>query len=187
MFTTRVISKKAWLQLKEDYLNRQKQDIIELKHKLADLSKQLDNLKTEKEKKSKPEPKLVDRGCIVKVTMDATNDEHFKLLKMTRQQFKEAILKDFLDHVAYVDVEKTLNRVLIRCRTPESAKNLLAHDSILVGFSKSLLEGQQEDEYFEKIDANRTKKHDKKEKKMTKGKQLGNKEEPMKKVRKNFN
>lgn len=166
-----MISKKAWLQLKEDFLNRQKQEIAELKHKFAELGKQLDDLKSQKEKKSKPESKCIERGSIVKIALDANNDEHFKLLKMTRQQFKDAMLKDYVEHVAYVDVEKTLNRVLVRCKSPEAAKSLLNHENILTGFTKSLLEGDDEDMYFGKIDASRTKKCDKKEKKLTKNTQ----------------
>lgn len=180
----RVISKKAWLQLKEDYLNRQKQEINELKHKHAELEKRLETLKAEKEKiNSRPAPKcVVERGCIVKIALDANNDEHFKLLKMTRQQFKETMLKEYLEHVAYVDVEKSLNRVLVRCKTAEAAKSLVEHAELLVGFSKSLLEGEQEDEYFGKIDSSRNKKAEKKEKKANIKTENSTKQSTIKKV-----
>lgn len=100
--------------------------------------------------------------------LDANNDEHFKLLKMTRQQFKDAMLKDYMNMIAYVDVEKNSSRVLIRCKCAESARKMLDDEKFLASFEKSLLEGEQEDDYFEKIDASRSKKQGKKEKKATK-------------------
>lgn len=165
-----MISKKAWSQLKDDYLNRQKQEIAELKAKYDEMSKQLEELRARKEKKSKPQPKDQERGCILRLNLDSNIDEHFKLLKMTRQQFKDAMLKDYLDLVAYVDVEKTCNRILIRFKTAQSAQKLISDPGFMSGFQKSLLEGEQEDEYFEKINASRSKKLEKKEKKATRDK-----------------
>jgi hypothetical protein len=164
-----VISKKAWLQLKEDYLNRQKQEIAELKTKFCDLSKTLESLKEEKVKKQKQPPKIkaeeLHRGCILKIILDSNNEEHFKLMKMTRQQFKESQIKDYLDAVAYVDLEKNSNKIFIRCKSSEHARQLLVDDKFLCGFEKSFLSDEQEDEYFEKINSNRNKKMEKKEKK----------------------
>jgi hypothetical protein len=168
-----VISKKAWLQLRDDFLNRQKQEINDLKTQLTELTEKADRLRAEKENREKKKVEEStpqhERGCIIKLVLDSNNDEHFKLLKMTRQQFKEAMLKDHLDSIAYVDVEKTSNRVLVRCKSAEMAQKLLADEKFLAGFQRTLLDGKQEEEYFDKIEASRNKKMEKKERKDNKG------------------
>jgi len=70
-----------------------------------------------------------------------------------------------LDGIAYVDVEKNYNKVLIRCKTSECATELIKKPGLLEKFDKSLLTGVEEIEYFEKIYSNREKKMNKKEKK----------------------
>lgn len=133
------------------------------------MTQKLGKLKHEKEKKNAAEKTTShERGCIIKLALNATNDEHFKLLKMTRQQFKDAMLKDCLDSIAYVDVEKNSNRVLIRCKSADRALELVRDEKFMCGFEKSRLDGKEEDEYLEKIEASRSKKMEKKVKKMSK-------------------
>ena len=116
------------------------------------------------------ETKIIDmtRGCIIKIPLDPSNKAEGDLLKMNRQEFKQNILKDFIDNVAYVDVEKNTCRILIRCKSPEAAFGLIQNAEFLPALKKSLLGGQEENIYFEKISSNRQKKMDKKETKAKK-------------------
>ena len=171
LFGDSVVSKKAWLKLRDDFLNKQKQEIVELKKKLAELTQKLEELRVSHLKAKNANVKTDDivRGCVIKLTIHATNEAEYALFKLTRQQFKEQKLAagDLLSHVAYVDIEKSLNRILIRCHTPEAAKTLLESAQFLPELSepKRLLVGKEEDEYFERIIANRSKKLEKKDRK----------------------
>lgn len=84
---------------------------------------------------------------------------------MGRKQFKEDHLKGFDEQIAYIDMEKNSNKILIRCDSSESAKLLLEDKLFLDGYSKCLLFGEEEDKYFDKIYSNRNKKQEKKDRK----------------------
>lgn len=165
-----MISKKQWLKLREDFLEKQKSNIAGLKTELKSLNDQLQLKINEKYKTKNSNVKTDDivKGCIIKLTISAsslTDNEMDAIFKLSKQQFKNKYLVDQIDHVAYVEVEKNHNKILIRCKTPESAKILMENKDILLSFNKCLLEGHEEVEYFEKIFSNRVKKLNKKDKK----------------------
>ena len=166
-FFFRVTSKKTWLKLRDDFFTKQKEEISRLKEELVELNKELEE-RQKAEKKAGTED--IGRGCIIKVTLDSSKSADAELLKLSRQDFREKMLKIFEEQVAYVDVEKLSSRVLIRCKSTEAAQALVQDAEFIAGSEKSLLSGREEDEYFEKIASNRKKKLDKKEKKEAKSK-----------------
>ena len=137
------------------------------------MNKELDDIKKEKlkPKDSKIKTEDIVRGCIIKIKLDLSSKLTTDVLKLTRQQFKDQKMKDFLDDVVYVDLQKNSDKILIRCKSPDSAKSLLANPDYLPEFKdKTLLTGDEEDEYFRKIFQDRNKKFEKKEKKEKKAK-----------------
>ena len=165
-----MISKKKWLKLREDFLEKQKADILELKTELKNLNDQLQSKINEKYKTKNSNVKTDDiiKGCIIKLSISATSltdTEYDSIFKLSKQQFKNKYLANQIEHVAYVEIEKNHNKILIRCKSPESAKSLLDNKDILLGFNRCLLDGHEEVEYFEKIYSNRVKKLNKIDKK----------------------
>lgn len=162
-----VISKKKWLQLKEEFLEKQKNEIASLKQHLLNLNDQLQDKLNSKYKAKHGDIKTDDivKGCVIKATLSPTDSEFDAVFKLTRSAFKNKYLTDDLDHVAYVDVEKNSSKVLIRCKSSQEARELMTKKGFLEKFSKSLLVGSEEIEYFDKIYSNREKKLNKKEKK----------------------
>ncbi len=154
-----------------------------MKNKLHSLTKKLDELREEKKKRDEEAAKSakftnangknqledITRGCIIRVEVQAKEEKSIEVFKMSRQQFKEKYLKDFLEKVAYVDLDKHTNRIFIRCSSAEAAQSMMANkDSFLCEYEKILLNSSEEDEYFEKIANMRTKKQEKKERKQNK-------------------
>lgn len=170
----RAVRKKEWLKLKEEFLNKQKEEVNELKSQLSSLTKELDELKeSERRKKwsmqaaksSSHQVDDIERGCIIKVQLDA--DANADMFKLTRQKFKDSHLAEISSQIAYVDLDKHTGRVYIRCNSSEIAKELLAtkSQSFLAQFVKSLLADKEEEFYLEKIAALRDRKQEKKERK----------------------
>ena len=142
--------------------------MTELKNEINALSKELEVIEKEKLKPKDSKIKTDDivRGCIIKIKLDLSSKLTTEVLKLTRQQFKDQKIKDFLDEVVYVDLQKNSDKILIRCKSPESVKTLLANSDFLADFTdKTLLAGDEEMEYFKKIFGDRNKKFEKKEKK----------------------
>ncbi len=105
------------------------------------------------------------KGCIMKLTFKSV-ENNFEVMKLTRQQFKNKyIAEEFFDRVVYVDIQKNSNMIFIRCKSNETALELIKENNFLSEFNKSLLNGSDEIDYFEKIFSNRQKKNEKKEKK----------------------
>ena len=105
------------------------------------------------------------KGCIMKLTFKSVENS-FEVMKLTRQQFKNKyIAEEFFDRVVYVDIQKNSNMIFIRCKSNETALELIKENNFLSEFNKSLLNGSDEIDYFEKIFSNRQKKNEKKEKK----------------------
>ncbi len=176
----RVISKKEWLRLKKDYLERQKSNLSELKAKLKSIkSAEEDNERPKAKKQKTEEPKfIVDdsfKNCIIKLTPKNTFDETtYELFKLSRQQFKNEKLKEFSEQIAYVDIDKNLNRIFVRCKDKVAAEDLKSKTEYLNDFNMDLLVGSEEYEYVSKIASNRDKKHEKKAKKENRGKEKVN-------------
>lgn len=137
-----------------------------MKNKLDSLNGQLNARLNEKYKAQNANLKTDDivKCCVIKLTLNPSDAEFDAVFKLSRQEFKNKFLKEESDHVAYVDVERNNSKILIRCKSPESAKALIKSPS-LSQFGKFMLDGCEELEYFEKIFFNRTKKLNKKEKK----------------------
>lgn len=88
---------------------------------------------------------------------------------MSRQQLKENVIKQqFLDSIAYVDIEKNSNLIHIRCKTAQTAQELVQNEQFLPDFDKRLLENDEESLYLAKIDSSRNKKQEKKDRKTNK-------------------
>lgn len=170
-------SKKKWLKLREKFLEKQKEEIEKLKMELSQLDKQLKEKLYHEQQDKHPNIKIDDitKGCVVKLTMGLTDpgNDLEEVLKLTRQQFKtKKIAEEFHPLIAYVDIQKNANRIYIRCNSSDQAQAILKADTFLPEFSKSLLGGVEESEYFEKIYSNRNKKLEKKVKKETISKQV---------------
>ncbi len=157
-------------------MNKQKEQINSLKNELDSLNNQLQQKLNEKFKSKNEKIKtddIVVKGCILKLTLnlnDATND--FEVFKLSKQQIKSKFLneeneeaKEISKKIAYFEVQKNYNRIMIRCISNEAAKSLLAEKNFFPKFNKVLLDGNEELEYLEKIFSNREKKQFKKEKK----------------------
>ena len=182
------MSKKDWLAAKEQYLNKQKQEVVELKAKLARLVGKLEELKADKEKKkreqesfSKPAAALsdLDRGCIIKVDVNVEDEKSYEsVFKLSRNQFKEKYMnKEWAEKVVYVDLDKHSNRVFVRFSSAQAAADALAVETeFLARYRKSLLDRGEEDDYFEKIASQRSKKLEKRERK-TKRQQIKQEDE----------
>jgi len=157
-----VISKKNWLKLRENFFNRQKNEIEQLKLELARLDQVLKQKISEKYKTAIKTDDII-RKCIIRLSLVSNDDKDFEIFKLSRQQFKNKYIpEDLFDHIAYVDIQKNSNRIYIRCKSNESALFLLSVENFLKQFKKNLLEGAEETEYFEKIYSNRNKKQEKK-------------------------
>jgi hypothetical protein len=104
----------------------------------------------------------IAKGSIIKLPIDINREDQYKSFKLTRQQFKDQNLAQYSDVVVYVDLQKHLNRICIRCNSNESAMSLIKDKNCLSNFKKYILEGEEEIDYMANIIANRSKKIDKK-------------------------
>jgi hypothetical protein len=103
---------------------------------------------------------------VIKLVLDLNNESEYSLLKLTRQQFKELKLKDYLELIEYVDIEKKSNKIFIRCKSADIVKTLMANATFLSEFkNKTILSGKEEEEYLERIFSGRNKYQTKREKK----------------------
>ena len=114
------------------------------------MNKKLDDIKTKpiKQSTSKIKSDDITHGSIIKIQLNLNNEKDYKLFNMGRKQFKEEYLTGFDNQIAYIDMEKNSNKILIRCNSNEAAKFLLENKSFLDGYSKNLLSGEEEDNYY---------------------------------------
>ncbi|KAM4714127.1 la-related protein 7 [Anableps anableps] len=147
----RVLSKKEWLQLKEEYLVLQKRSMASLKkciskinHKEGDVTHDGNvDLSNKAEKETKQGPQFVS-GVIVKITDS-------KPLP-ARKIIKDAVSK--VSPVAYVDILEGDVEGYIRFHTPEDATVISnAKEQLLKEHSWKLeiLKGDHEQRYWQKI------------------------------------
>ncbi|RNA28703.1 la-related 7-like [Brachionus plicatilis] len=163
----RVVSKKKWLKSKEKFLQNQKLEMGRLKEELNELNKKLNDLKNDQRQKidEAKKPDDVTSGCILKIELNLNDPKDYEIFSMGRNRFREKYLSTHEDKIAYVDLEKNSNKILIRCKSNQFAQEILKDKTCLENFSKTLLQGEEENTYFEKIVSNRNKKHEKKERK----------------------
>ncbi|XP_064643691.1 la-related protein 7-like [Lineus longissimus] len=147
----RVLTKKQWLDLKKEYLNLQKESMKALKKSVQE----------KKVKSSNPDPAEKGRpaieftpNVIIRVKIDPLR------MPMTRQQIKERLNPDA---IAYVDMNDGDQNGHIRCKSDVAAK--LVIESKVDGVNVSLLQGNDETSYWEKITADREQKLNSKRKK----------------------
>ncbi|KAL5018412.1 hypothetical protein ScPMuIL_004134 [Solemya velum] len=133
----RVISKKEWLGLRAEYLTLQKASMAELKKKLH----------SAQEAKSEEPPKKngfveFTPGVIVKFKSENP---------ITRRELKAGVVDE--TKIAYVDLLDGNNDGHIRCNDAEAAKQIVA--STFASCDFTLLEGEEEKLYWEKLKADR--------------------------------
>lgn len=145
-------------------MENQKKEVNRLKQELNTLNKKLNDLKSNLKPTVDNVKQLDDvtLGCIIKIQLNLNDSKDYEIFSMGRKQFKDKYLASYEDKIAYIDMEKNSNKILIRCKSSQYAKEILMD---LENFSKSLLEGEEENKYFEKIISNRDKKIGKKERK----------------------
>ncbi len=156
-------------------MNKQKERIKELKNTQTELVNQLNELKSNKNKKEMKQQEVdlklddIAQESIIRVTLDLNNENDFNLVKLTRQQFKDTKLsKDHLEHIVYVDIEKKSNKIYIRCKSSDTAKILMNSSDFLADLpNKIILMGHDEQEYLNRIMYGRNKYKIKKDKKLT--------------------
>lgn len=148
-------------------MENQKKEVARLREELNNLNKKLNDLeknqKIVQDKAKKPDD--VTSGCILKIQLNLNEPIDYEVYSMSRKQFKDKYLSCFNDKIAYIDMEKNSNKILIRCNSNQLANELLNDNTFLENFSKSLLQGEEENSYLEKIVSNRNKKQEKKERK----------------------
>ncbi len=105
----------------------------------------------------------IQRGCLIKVLVKSSSSEALEIFKLSRQQFKEKYMKDYMEKIAYVDLDKHINRIVIRSNTPKDAQFLINNkNTYLNEYEKGLMSQEEESAYFEKISQQRNKKQEKK-------------------------
>ncbi len=176
----RVIPKQKWLILKNDFLERQKNEIQHLKQQLNDLTTQLDDFRKKTEPENQSDIDLasiklndidlpdISKGCILKISVDINDQTQLDFLNMTRQQFKQRFSNEIQEKIAYVDLDKSLNKIFLRCKSVESANSLLEDSTFMSNHKKELLHNDEERLYFQRISLNRNKKQQKLAKKLNK-------------------
>lgn len=152
----RVLSKKEWMELKEEYLTLQKQCMASLKKNICFIQKtnSCDNLQTMGESGksySDCKPK--------KETIDGPKFESGVILKITHNQPlpNKKSVKDTLSErasVQYVDIVEGDSEGYIRFKTPEDAKAVIAARVELQkkhSWNLDVLTGDHEQRYWQKI------------------------------------
>ncbi|KAH3869873.1 la-related protein 7-like [Dreissena polymorpha] len=144
----RVIPKTEWLKLRSEYLKLQKTSMAMLKKSLRNT--QPNEMQTEdKSAPSKHKHMEFVADVIVKVHSEAP---------LHRQQLKENLGGDV--KVAYIDIVEDSSDGFIRCKDAESAKAIA--DKKLEGLTFTLVSGEDEKQYWDKLEADRESKLSKK-------------------------
>lgn len=137
----RVLPKKEWLQLRDEYLKLQKTSMAMLKNMLREQKdtgkKDLDDGKKSKKKQIEFKPDV-----IVKVTSDDP---------MRRKNLKNALGEEC--KIAYIDVKDEQTEGYIRCEDAESAKQIGA--ATIPGYIFAAVTGDEEKKYWDKLTSDR--------------------------------
>ncbi|XP_070544557.1 LOW QUALITY PROTEIN: la-related protein 7-like [Ptychodera flava] len=147
----RVLPKKEWLELKTEYLQLQKANMAQLKKDMVALegdgNKKEENEET-KETKERPSEIPFTKGVVIKF-------ESIKAIA-TKRILREQLAN--IASVAYIDMKDGDKSGLVRFQTPEGAKLIVEHFSSVGKEGKlhtALLSGDEEKQYWEKINTDR--------------------------------
>lgn len=172
LLNLKIISKVEWLNLKKEYLKKQKENMAKLRSVIDEQKNDThqESFDTHVDKKCKETSENIDQGCIIKLVPKHLNEPLDSIFKLSKLKFKNEKLPDYANDISYVDMDKNLQRIYLRFKSSEIAKKIASEDSLLCEFNKFLLDGIEENEYLSKIHSNRINKQAKNEKKL-KGKQ----------------
>lgn len=153
----RVIPKSEWLCLREEYLKLQKASMAMLKRTLAEMKdKNNTNVTKEGEKKKQKHEISFIPDVIVKVS-----SEKPMIRKTLKSDLGEGVA------VAYIDLKDGLCEGHIRCKDADSAKKINSQQ--IEGYSFSLVTGENEKVYWDKLLADREGKHSNKSRNKKRG------------------
>lgn len=160
-FQLRVISKREWLDLKQQYLSLQKASLAKMKRSLYETytSDIAENDKKMKQIKS-TEPEFT-AGVVLKITS--------KKPIQSRQQLKDDL--QGVAPVAYVDLQPGDQDGFVRCQTTEGATQIVSKygdGAESEDVKVSLLTGEDEEKYWDKLKMDRINKLNSKQKKKKK-------------------
>ncbi|XP_074648008.1 la-related protein 7-like [Tubulanus polymorphus] len=159
----RVLTKKSWLSLRNEYLNLQKRSMSELKEAIKEHTNR-ERQKEEEKQKLMEEEAIASRKKLefvpgVIIHLKSTEPTNRKLLKE----------KIPADGIAYIDLKDEAVDGYIRCLNVEGAKAVL--DANVAGIELQLLQGEEEKQYWERIEVDRKQKLSSKTKQKKRGSQ----------------
>lgn len=170
MMSLRIMSKREWKRLRNKYLNQQRENFKWAKKQLnkpvlnSHIKFQEENGRSQGEENGKPQiessvttdiedsqqPESQFRlipGTVVKFTLDTPIED--------RTQVKRQVKSAFIDGVEYVDVQIGASEYHVRCNSPELAEKLAG---VLCLGKGRVLEGQDEETYWSKMERERAEK-----------------------------
>lgn len=151
----RVISKSEWLLLRNEYLQLQKQNMVELKKKIITTDKSDSKSSTQSNKENKEKEKTHNRPVlefIPDVIVEVKSNE-----SLCRKKLREHIGSDV--QVAYIDVQDGKQQGYIRFKDKDSAKKIA--NSTTASYTFKLVQGTDEKTYWDKLQSDRNAKYDK--------------------------
>ncbi|TRY96179.1 hypothetical protein DNTS_026759 [Danionella cerebrum] len=142
----RVLSKKEWLNLKQEYMTLQKRCMARLKQTVAEVNSQLKESEACKEtaKRAPPSGPEFVSGVIIKISYNQPLP--------SRKCIKDVLLE--LSPVAYVDIVDGDVEGHVRFKSPEDAQKVIKARTELqkkVNWNLELLTGDHEERYWQKI------------------------------------
>ncbi|XP_045212248.2 la-related protein 7-like isoform X2 [Mercenaria mercenaria] len=135
----RVLPKKEWLELRDEYLKLQKTSMALLKKTLGEYT---DHSKKDDVKKSERKEIEFKPDVVVKVSSDNP---------MKRKNLKTGLGEGY--KIAYIDVKDDQTEGYIRCELAESAKQICA--ATVPGYTFSAVTGEEEKIYWDKLKLDR--------------------------------
>ncbi|KAJ8022603.1 La-related protein 7 [Holothuria leucospilota] len=155
----RVLPKAEWLKLKEQYLHLQKIGMREMKEKMRaqwrgmvtkNSAMETENIAPKDSKKPETEKKVTELEFVKGVVVRIQSQDPIE----SRKQLKEQL--NTIAQVAYVDLEDGDKAGYIRFKNPDGAEAVVSNSAeTLQGISCCLVSGEEEDKYWEKLQADR--------------------------------
>ncbi|GAB1609330.1 la-related protein 7-like [Argonauta hians] len=135
----RVISKKEWLRYKSEYLARQRSNMSRMKQMLVEMNK---NQESKTAVNSSEDKYKFIPNVIVNIKSDAVLNVKELRGKLTP-----------LGEVAYIDMKEVDTQAFVRCKNEVSAQKIC--NSKFDTLNVSLLQGEEEKSYWDKLKADR--------------------------------